>query len=81
MPRNVRAWWIEASIDGRRQSVGLGPRGREGGGDVTFYVRGEHGEVREAFSVLCRTRGPYQRWLEVQDASGRKLHAVEVTES
>lgn len=81
MPRNVRAWWIDARIDGKPRPVAFGPRGREGDGDITFYIRDENGDVREAFSVLCRTRGPGIRWLEVQDPRGGKLHAVEVTES
>ena len=31
MPRNVRNWWIELSVDGKKTAVATGPRSRGGG--------------------------------------------------
>ena len=31
MPRNVRNFWIEISVDGKKTKVGTGPRNKEGG--------------------------------------------------
>ena len=82
MPRNVRAYWIDAKIDGRggRRSVSFGPPGREGDADVTFYIRDHNGEVREVFSVLCRPHGVGSRQITIQDPDGRERYWIQATE-
>ena len=44
MPRNVRNFWIEADVDGKKQSVATGPRRKDGGFDMTILMR-DDGEV------------------------------------
>jgi hypothetical protein len=44
MPRNVRNFWLEADIDGRKETLTGGPKNRDGGISITLKVR-EKGEV------------------------------------
>ena len=53
MPRNVRNFWVDLSVDGRKDSVGTGPREKTGGMDATFYIR-KDGDVHFAFDVVAR---------------------------
>lgn len=46
MPRNVRNFWIEASVDGRRSDISTGPRSSGGGFSCTIYVR-EEGSISD----------------------------------
>lgn len=39
MPRNVRNFWIEADIDGRRSPFAAGPVRKDGGFRLTVYQR------------------------------------------
>jgi len=50
MPRNVRNFWIELDVDGRKSTVETGPRSRDGGFELTIYQR-HKGEVRRALEV------------------------------
>lgn len=47
MPRNVRNFWLEADIDGRRSRFEGGPRSKSGGFTVTVKQR-DCGEVTTA---------------------------------
>ena len=44
MPRNVRNFWIELEVDGKKHKVATGPRRSDGGFTMTIKVR-ENGEV------------------------------------
>ena len=46
MPRNVRNFWLDAEIDGRRTTLSGGPVSRDGGFRATFYMRDNGGVVR-----------------------------------
>ncbi len=46
MPRNVRNFWIEASVDGRKSDISTGPRSSGGGFSCTIYVR-EEGSISD----------------------------------
>jgi len=48
MPRNVRNFWIEASVDGRRSDINTGPRKSDGGFSCTIYVR-EEGSISDKY--------------------------------
>jgi hypothetical protein len=39
MPRNVRNFWIDSSIDGRDSRLSGGPRSKTGGFSLTVYQR------------------------------------------
>lgn len=41
MPRNVRNFWLEASIDGRSSKVACGSPNKEGGFELVVQVREE----------------------------------------
>jgi len=44
MPRNVRNFWLNADIDGRRSRFASGPRARDGGFRLDIYHR-ERGDI------------------------------------
>lgn len=39
MPRNVRNYWLELEIDGRKTRVETGPRAKDGGFSLNIYMR------------------------------------------
>lgn len=49
--RNVRNFWIEADIDGASSKLAGGPRNREGGFELTIFMR-EDGEAKTAMHVV-----------------------------
>lgn len=44
MPRNVRNFWIETQVDGRKTDIGTGPRSKDGGIYVSVGMR-DKGDV------------------------------------
>jgi hypothetical protein len=52
-PRTVRNFWIEGKIDGRKPKLPAGPSKKDGGFDLTIYIRKE-GDVHEAVTILGR---------------------------
>lgn len=46
MPRNVRNFWIELDVDGRKHRIATGPRSRAGGFTMRVLMR-ENGEISE----------------------------------
>lgn len=69
MPRNVRNFWIEASVDGRRSDINTGPRKSEGGFSCTIYVR-EEGSISDKY---LRIGG--------QHVNGKNILSVELMEN
>lgn len=53
MPRNVRNFWLELEVSGKRTRVATGPVAKEGGFDLTIKIR-RNGEVHEAGYILGR---------------------------
>lgn len=51
MPRNVRNFWIEIEIDGRKTRFGGGPSSPDGGFTLTVKQR-NHGRVTDALHVV-----------------------------
>lgn len=39
MPRNVRNFWIDLNVDGRKASVNTGPRRKDGGFRLSIKMR------------------------------------------
>jgi len=50
MPRNVRNFWIELEVDGRKQRIATGPVSKGGGFSLTVKMR-DQGEIITALSV------------------------------
>lgn len=46
MPRNVRNFWIEAEVEGRKSKIAFGPQGKEDGFRLTVFMHNK-GEVEE----------------------------------
>jgi len=53
MPRNVRNFWITLDVDGKQKRVATGPRRKDGGFDLTLYMR-DKGDVVEALEIAGR---------------------------
>lgn len=69
MPRNVRNFWLDAQIDGRKETLSGGPVSKEGGLDVKIYMR-DKGEVSHALSVkayIARGKLVLSVWSSNQD--------------
>ncbi|MEE8361711.1 MAG: hypothetical protein V3R71_06115, partial [Gemmatimonadales bacterium] len=50
MPRNVRNFWVELEVDGRRERVATGPQGKDGGFELTIKQRFK-GEIVNVLTV------------------------------
>lgn len=50
MPRNVRNFWIEATIDGRPTRIAAGPRRKDGGFALSVLMR-DQGGIVDALTV------------------------------
>lgn len=50
MPRNVRNWWIEVTIDGRTSRIAAGPQSKDGGFSMRILQRSK-GDIVESLSV------------------------------
>jgi len=46
----VRNFWIDARVDGRPNDLGFGPKAKDGGFEMTVYIRGE-GTVYEGITL------------------------------
>jgi hypothetical protein len=56
MPRNVRNFWVEVEIDGRKTKFAGGPRSKDGGLRVTIKQR-HRGKVVKALEVEGEASG------------------------
>lgn len=57
MPRITRNFWIEADVDGRQSALEGGPRGKDGGIDLTINIREGGGISKKALRVIGRRTG------------------------
>lgn len=51
MPRNVRNFWIELAVDGKKMLVETGPRARSGGFNIRIRLRSRGGIHDKDFVV------------------------------
>lgn len=52
MPRNVRNFWVELEVDGRKQrAMATGPRNADGGFSLRIYQR-DNGQVAGPFVTI-----------------------------
>ncbi len=66
MPRNVRNFWVELSIDGRPTPIAGGPRNKDGGFDLVVKMR-DKGGIKEAFAVNGRVLSDGRLVVTVED--------------
>lgn len=51
MPRNVRNFWLQLSVDGRETKVETGPQSKDGGFDLEILMR-NRGEIERPIRVM-----------------------------
>lgn len=54
MPRNVRNFWIEVDVDGRKTVIKTGPRSKNGGMTIRLYQR-HKGAIGKALLEVVST--------------------------
>ena len=79
MPRNVRNFWVDAEIDGRRTYLSGGPQRKDGGFTLSVKVR-DRGGIAKALLVSGRvlSDGKTLR-LSVDDPAGETYVAKDYT--
>ena len=50
MPRNIRNFWIELTVDGKKSRVATGPRGKDGGFRLVVKMR-DNGNIIDALGI------------------------------
>jgi hypothetical protein len=50
MPCNVRNFWIEGTVDGRKSAIAVGPQRKDGGFSLTIKMR-DAGSVLDALRI------------------------------
>ena len=76
MPKNVRNFWIELVVDGKKTKVATGPRSKSGGFSLTVKQR-DLGGIRTAVEVVGRVNHKTGRITTAvhEGASGVELFA------
>ena len=71
MPRNVRNFWIELQVDGKKVPIATGPRGKDGGFVCTIRMR-DNGQVTKPLTVVGRVmeNGTLVLDLDGEDTNG-----------
>jgi len=72
MPRNVRNFWIDADIDGRRSSLTGGPVAKDGGFTMRIRQR-DDGTVSEPVRVWGETYKDGTVALVIYDENGSEV--------
>lgn len=74
MPRNVRNFWLELSVDGKRTDIATGPRTKDGGFDLRIAMRDEGGII---FPVRIHGRAHEGRIIMSASWDGAELTPIE----
>lgn len=51
-PHRVRNFWLSGRVDGIETPIGTGPKGTDGGFELTVLMRGPNGGVHAALTLL-----------------------------
>jgi len=51
-PRNVRSFWVEGQVIGRKTNVKIGTKAQTDRMDIKVFQR-DHGDVTQALTVIC----------------------------
>ena len=76
MSRNVRNFWMTASIDGKERDLENGPRSADGGMTVDFLIR-DNGQVAKSISVECKAHMSGLLEIVVKDENGHVVYSQE----
>ncbi len=60
MPRNVRNFWIEIEVDGKKEKIATGPKAADGGFTMKIFVR-ENGNVSDNAVLISGTINPQDK--------------------
>ena len=72
MPQHTRNFWIDLDVDGRKNSIGTGPRSKDGGFEMTILMR-EDGDISDKRVRIVGTSsmdGENNILVEVIDSTG-----------
>ena len=67
MPRNVRNFWIDLTVDGRRSRIAAGPAGKNGGFSLVIYQRDKGAIVEMAQIEGAELDGDLSIWFDLRD--------------
>jgi hypothetical protein len=56
MPRNVRNFWLELTVDGKKTRMATGPVRKDGGFDLVIKMR-DKGQVLDVGEIFGRAEG------------------------
>lgn len=57
MPQNVRNFWLELDVDGRKSRIACGPQSKDGGFILTIKQRDKGGIIKAMYVVGTCTDG------------------------
>ena len=69
--RNVRNFWIELNVDGRKHKVATGPRGKDGEFTLDVFVRDADGVSARCLTVTGRLTVEGGRLVSVSQPGSR----------
>jgi hypothetical protein len=75
MPRNVRNFWVELSIDGRENNLSGGPAAKDGGIGGRILIR-QNGEVATAVSITGAASRDGTLYLRITPGDGMDFRAA-----
>jgi len=75
MPKNLRNFWVEAAVDGRRTPVKFGPRAKDGGFRMTFYMRVEGVSIK-ALTIEGKASDDDKLLLMVNPTGGQPVQII-----
>ena len=76
MPRNVRNFWMTASIDGKERDLESGPSSADGGMTIDLLIR-DKGQVAKSISVECKAHMSGLLEIVVKDKDGHVVYRQE----
>lgn len=65
MPRSVRNFWIDTSVDGRQTDIATGPRNKSGGFSINISQR-DNGQVTTPLTIEGTARSDGKILLKVK---------------
>jgi hypothetical protein len=70
MPRNVRNFWIELQVDGRKETIATGPRSADGGFYLRVHVRSNGAVKPNVISMVGRVTDEGKIRLSIDTPAG-----------
>ena len=77
-PRHVRNFWLEVHVDGKQETVALGPAHNDGGFSATITMR-HQGRVLKAVDIKGRVCEDVILVLDIADMAGDQVITVTTT--